>query len=116
MKQESLVTGKHTDVLLASGDVVRLLHGARLTCDKSGKDRTAMSVTLEQARLLQARHRLPPRETLTATNFMREHGVCREVCCKNVGKPRYAFNTLQVALLPRLYRPPIASTTDSVTS
>lgn len=106
IQQESLQKGKHKDVLISSGDVVRMLHGVRLTCCKSGKDRTAMSVTLEQARLLEKRHRLPPRETLSVANALREHGVRLEVCRKNVGKPAYAFNGLQSALLPGLYRPP----------
>lgn len=115
VRQEAMTTGKHKDVLIASGDVVRLLQGVRLTCCKSGKDRTAMSATLEQARLLEKRHRLPPRDTLAAAQTLRRHGVRLEVCRKNVGKPAFAFNSFQVALLPRQYRPP-ASTLGTVQS
>jgi hypothetical protein len=52
---------KRYEVLILSSDVARLLGGGRLTNCKSGKDRTGMSVTLEQARMLV----LPraPRET-----------------------------------------------------
>lgn len=37
-------------------------------------------------------------------------GVRLEVCRKNVGKPRYAFNSFQVKMLPTIYRPPPITT------
>jgi hypothetical protein len=43
---------KEFEILAISADAVRLLGGGRITCCKSGKDRTGQSVTLECARLL----------------------------------------------------------------
>lgn len=46
----------HTEILTTSSDLVARLGGGRVTCCKSAKDRTSMSVTLEQARFLRAAH------------------------------------------------------------
>ena len=45
---------------------------------------------------------------------LRGAGVRLEVCRKNIGKPRYAFNALQVKLLPSVYRPPAHTTSSAV--
>eukprot|EP00940_MAST-03C_sp_MAST-3C-sp2_P000474 g474.t1 len=44
------------EILILAGDVVRALGGFRFTNCMSGKDRTGMSVTLEQARIAVDRH------------------------------------------------------------
>jgi hypothetical protein len=41
---------------------------------QSGKDRTGMSVTLEEARILEQRHGLPADQLLPTANLFREHG------------------------------------------
>lgn len=85
---------KRPRVLQLAGDIVRALGGGRVTCCKSGKDRTAMSVTLEIARVLARRHGLPKARVLETAALLREWGVRRDVCRKCIGKPRFAFNRL----------------------
>uniref|UniRef100_H3HDV3 Uncharacterized protein n=1 Tax=Phytophthora ramorum TaxID=164328 RepID=H3HDV3_PHYRM len=121
---------KNTCILLHAADAVRSLNGGRVTYCKSGKDRTAMSATLEQARLLvqRKRHVLQEIESGSATeygpleevkdvaNMMREFGVRIHIAKKNVGRFKYSFNSLQRKLLPEIYRPPMSTIQDMVTS
>lgn len=123
-------SAKNTCILLHAADAVRALHGGRVTYCKSGKDRTAMSVTLEQARLLvqRKRHVLeeiafgsaadggPLDEVKRVANTMRAFGVRIAIAEKNVGRPKYSFNSLQRKLLPEIYRPPMSTIQDMVTS
>eukprot|EP00753_Platysulcus_tardus_P010828 PLAT3089.1.p1 GENE.PLAT3089.1~~PLAT3089.1.p1 ORF type:complete len:674 (+),score=334.38 PLAT3089.1:170-2023(+) len=97
---------KNVAILMQSSDFVRMVNGGRITNCKSGKDRTAMSVTLESARLLSKHHKLPSSRVLEVANLMRMHGVRRYISYKNVGVKLFAFNALQRKMLPRLYRPP----------
>ena len=97
---------KNTVLLRRCAQLVRCLHGARIVSCKSAKDRTSMSVTLEQARLLQEYHQLRESDVPRVTELMRRHGVRRLNAEKNIGQARYAFNTLQQALLPAEFRPP----------
>ena len=41
---------------------------------QSGKDRTAMSVTLEEARILAARHNVPASRVFDTAQALRQHG------------------------------------------
>ncbi|KAI9909616.1 hypothetical protein PsorP6_014451 [Peronosclerospora sorghi] len=121
---------KNTCILLHAADAVRSLNGGRVTYCKSGKDRTAMSMTLEQARLLveQKRNVLqelesgngkedgPLDEVKNVANMMREFGVRIQIAKKNVGRFKYSFNSLQRKLLPEIYRPPMSTIQDMVTS
>ncbi|KAE8989950.1 hypothetical protein PF010_g19010 [Phytophthora fragariae] len=89
-----------------------------------------MSTTLEQARLLvqRKRHVLeeiesggateygPLEEVKDVANTMREFGVRIHVAKKNVGRFKYSFNSLQRKLLPEIYRPPMSTIQDMVTS
>ncbi|OQR98330.1 inositol-3,4-bisphosphate 4-phosphatase [Achlya hypogyna] len=108
---------KNTRILLEASDCVRRMNGGRVTFCKSGKDRTAMSVTLDQARILGSTWKqatvLMKESTMEKewleikpiANFMREYGVRIEVAKKNVGQARYSFNSLQRKCLPKIYRP-----------
>ncbi|OQR81406.1 inositol-3,4-bisphosphate 4-phosphatase [Thraustotheca clavata] len=112
---------KNTRILLEASDDVRRLNGGRVTFCKSGKDRTAMSVTLDQARILGGTWKqstmLMKESTMDKewleikpiANFMREYGVRIEVAKKNVGQARYSFNALQRKCLPKIYRPSAAA-------
>ncbi|KAG7401810.1 Phosphatidylinositol 3,4,5-trisphosphate-dependent Rac exchanger 2 protein [Phytophthora boehmeriae] len=103
---QSLVKTKRTEILKRSSDLCRELGGGRVTVCKSAKDRTAMSVTLEQVRILQRHHDLPTHRVPATVSVMRSHGVRIENALKNTGKRQFAFNKLQRSLLPEDYRCP----------
>jgi hypothetical protein len=125
-------SSKNTCILLHASDAVRSLNGGRITYCKSGKDRTAMSVTLEQAKLLVQRKRQvlqemeecsgsgnengPLEEVKEVANLLREFGVRIEIAKKNVGRFKYSINSIQRKLLPEIYRPPMSTIQDMVTS
>lgn len=103
---QSLVKTKRPEILQRSADLCRELGGGRVTVCKSAKDRTAMSVTLEQVRILHRHHDLPPHRIPATVSVMRSHGVRIENALKNTGKRQFAFNKLQRSLLPEEYRCP----------
>lgn len=103
---QSLVKTKRPEILKRSSDLCRELGGGRVTVCKSAKDRTAMSVTLEQVRILQRHHDLPAHRVPATVSVMRSHGVRIENALKNTGKRQFAFNKLQRSLLPEEYRCP----------
>lgn len=71
--EESLRTNasKNVRILQLAEDICRAVHGIRLTSCKSAKDRTAMSVTLEQARILQREFHLPAANVQSVLDTMR---------------------------------------------
>nr|CCA17621.1 type II inositol3 putative [Albugo laibachii Nc14] len=98
---------KTFDLLIDTSDFCRELGAARVTSCKSGKDRTAMSVTMEQTRICE--------KELNAVNSkmlchnMRLYGVRRKNVFMNIGAWSYAFNEVQRKLLPDCYKPPTGS-------
>lgn len=106
VRQSATGSRKAVEVLSQSAKLVRMLGGARLTMCKSGKDRTSMSVTLEQTYVLQQRFSVPNRARTSTLEALRTSGTRRQNARKNVGVPRFAFNALQSELLPKEYRPP----------
>lgn len=94
---------KETEVLLLSDDVIRELNGGRIVSCKSGKDRTGMSCTLENALFV-----FPTENNIaiTSANLFREYGVRLQIAVKNIGIPFYSFNSIQRMSLPVAYQPP----------
>eukprot|EP00039_Didymoeca_costata_P005679 m.83580 g.83580 ORF g.83580 m.83580 type:complete len:1030 (+) comp12928_c0_seq3:208-3297(+) len=104
---------KEHEVLCCAADCVRLIGGARVTCCKSGKDRTSQAVTLEVVRFLSQEYGL--QEELPLANLMREHGVRRSNVFKNTGGFSYNFNAIQARSLPASFRPPTSTLTTVTT-
>jgi len=105
---------KNIQLLLLTADLVKRMGGGRIVCCKSAKDRTSMSVTWEQARILYEQHGLSEHDVQSALNLMRTEGVRKLNVIKNTGQSAYAFNVIQRSFLPPIFRPPENACSSSI--
>ena len=100
---------KNVEMLQACALLTRLLGGGRVIMCKSGKDRTAMALTLENSNLLVSEHGLDNESGRRVLDATRRHGVRRENVRRNICRRTYAFNWVQQRMLPEDYRPPLGA-------
>nr|CAH8829012.1 unnamed protein product [Trichobilharzia regenti] len=109
------IRSKPVEILQLASEVTHAFGGLRVTTCKSAKDRTAMSVTLEQIQWLKSKGMNESCFT-TALRCIRSTGLRLDNVMKNTGKRKYAFHRLQLLSFPRLYKPPMGTYSSNVSS
>ena len=104
---------KNVGILLKASRLCRSVAGTMSILCKSGKDRTSMCVTLEQARYL-IEDELEVYGGQEIIRVFRKHGVRRMNVWANTGQCLYAFNSIQCQILPMCFRPPPGTFSGSV--
>lgn len=97
---------KNVTILHLVSQICRQLSGVQIIFCKSGKDRTSMAVTLEEAYCLMRHYELRESDLQKTINALRLNGTRRANVKKNAGLDFYAFSAITIKFLPELYRPP----------
>lgn len=119
---------KNIQKLYFAGQIVHLLNGIKMTCCKSAKDRTGMSITLEEVRfcfesfgiekyveqrelfqvMLDTLRRYAKYNPSLSNDdiYNPRNGTRMENVYKNIGVKQYAFSYIQLLTFPSHYRPP----------
>ncbi|UXI17127.1 Acyl-coenzyme A thioesterase 13 [Sarcoptes scabiei] len=110
------VKAKNIRILELVGKVTKLINGTTITCCKSAKDRTSVSITLDEVRFafetLGLNQEIHSHLFQTALDKLRTNGTRMENVFKNVGQRKYAFNYLFLLTFPAEMRPPSGSFCD----
>ncbi|KAF6777778.1 Type I inositol 3 4-bisphosphate 4-phosphatase [Paragonimus kellicotti] len=100
---------KPVELLEYASEITHAFGGLRFTSCKSAKDRTSMSVTLEQIRWLKNAEGLHESNFQSALQCLRRKGLRMDNVFKNTHCRKYAFNRVQLLYFPRAYRPPVGT-------
>ena len=103
---------KHIHVLLKTNALCRKIAGVIGTSCKSGKDRTAMGVTLDATSHLVSTFGAQDGKEVCQT--LRMYGVRRMNVYANTGQAMYAFGPLDRLALPACYSPPAQTCSGTV--
>lgn len=107
---------KHWTIIVEAERLARRLDLPLALFCKSGKDRTGMASTLAAAAFCGEFSKDDERAMLGTANLLRAHGVRLDICEKNTGRRRYAFNVVQREFLPAPFRPPPSTIEDLASS